>query len=171
MNPREGFVGIDISPDAKASIVHDVRVTPWPFTDNSVEEIYCAHFFEHLDGIERMAFMNEAFRVMKTPYEKDGVTIKSSITIITPAPFTHRYMQDPTHKFPMVVQESYNYFNKAAREQMGLKHYPIICDFDWTGFFQENPEAVGGRNDEYKHFAAKHYINALLDLVVTLTKN
>lgn len=169
MNPQDGFIGVDISPDCKAAIVHDVR-KPWPWADNSVDEIYCSHFLEHLDGMERIFFMNEAYRVMKAPYERDGLSVTSKMLVITPAPFTHRYMQDPTHKFPMVVQESYNYFSKTAREQMGLTHYPINCDFEWSGFFQENAQAFPGRNDEFKQFAARHYINSLDDLIITLVK-
>lgn len=156
-----GYTGVDISKDVKPDIVHDLNKYPWPFKNNSVEEIFCSHFIEHLDGMERMAFFNECYRIMKPA---------AVMKCITPAPFTHRYMQDPTHKFPMVVQEFYNYLSKAWRDGLGLGHYPITCNFEWSGFFQENPEAFVGRNDEFKQHAARHYINALLDLVVTLKK-
>lgn len=170
-NKREGFFGVDISKNVNPDYCFDVRKTPWPFEDNSIDEIYASHFVEHLDGTERISFFNEAYRVMKSPkIGDDGVEIKSTMTVITPAPFTHRYMQDPTHKFPMVVQEFYNYLHEESRKAMGVNHYPITCNFEWNGFFQEQPEAVAGRNDEYKQHAARHLINTLLDLVVTLTK-
>lgn len=159
--PREGFKGIDISSDVKPDYCLDIRKTPWPFKNESVSEVHCSHFLEHLDGMERISFFNELYRVMKT-----GATA----LFITPAPFTHRYMQDPTHKFPMVVQEFYNYLSKNARDGMRLTHYPLTCNFEWSGFFHENPEATAGRNDEYKQFAGRHYINSLLDLQVTLKK-
>lgn len=167
----EGFTGIDISDKVGADIVHNLTQYPWPIEDNSVEEIHCSHFFEHLDGIERMAFMNECYRIMRHPYEDaDGNIVKSKMVVITPAPFTHRYMQDPTHKFPMVVQETYTYFNKKGREEMGVSHYPITCDFDWSGIFQDDPNVLGGRNDEYKHFMGRHNINTLIDLHIKLEK-
>lgn len=156
-----GFTHIDISKDCNPDVIHDLNKYPWPFKSNSVEEIFCSHFLEHLDGDERIPFFNECYRVMKV-----GATMR----IITPAPFTHRYMQDPTHKFPMVVQEFYNYLSKDLRKAMGVEHYPIICDFVWGGFFVDNPQMMSGRNQEYRDFHAKHSINSLLDLVVTLTK-
>ncbi len=170
-NPKEGFTGIDISPNCKADIVHDVNQYPWPFEDNSVEEIHCSHFVEHLDGMQRIDFFNECYRIMKAPYtDAEGREIKSTMTVITPAPFTHRYMQDPTHKFPMVVQEFYNYLHKESRDGMGLSHYPINCDFMWEGLFVEDNAVLGGRTVEYRHYEARHSINTLIDLQVKLTK-
>ena len=159
----DGYVGIDISKNVGADIVHDLKKYPWPFKDNSVDEAICSHFIEHLDGMERIPFFNECYRIMK-----DGATMK----VITPAPFTHRYMQDFSHKFPMVVQESYNYLSQAWLKAANIHHYAewIKCNFEWSGFFQPNNEAMAGRNDEYQHFASKYYINSLLDLVVTLKK-
>lgn len=161
-NPREGFKGVDVSPKVKPSYVHDLKKTPWPFKDNSVEEVHCSHFLEHLDGIERISFFNELYRVMKP---------EAKALIITPAPFTHRYMQDPTHKFPMVVQEFYNYLHAASRKAMGLEHYPLTCNFEWVGRFDLDANAnLAGRNDEYQADRCRYNINTLLDLVVTLTK-
>lgn len=157
----EGYTHIDMSKDCNPDMVLDVTRLPWPFEDESVSEVYCSHFLEHLDGIERIAFFNELYRVMKS-----GATIK----VITPAPFTHRYMQDPTHKFPMVVQEFYNYLHRESRKAMGVDHYPIHCNFEWGGLFIDNPELMNGRNDEFRNFHARHSINALMDLVVTLTR-
>lgn len=157
----DGYTNIDISKEVKPDIVHDLSKYPWPFKANSVDEIHCSHFLEHLDGLERIKFFNECDRIMKKG---------TKIRCITPAPFTHRYMQDPTHKFPMVVQEFYNYLHEASRKAMGLEHYPLICNFEWTGVMHENTEAVGGRNDEFKQFAMRHYINTCMDLDVTLTK-
>lgn len=155
------FTGVDISPDCGADVVLDLSKGNWPFADNSVDEAYCSHFFEHLDGMERITFMNELDRVLKPG---------AKVTMVTPAPFTHRYMQDPTHKFPMVVQETYNYFNKEIRDAMGLSHYPITANFTWQGVFSHNQEAVAGRNPEYIDFASRYYINTLSDLFITLTK-
>lgn len=159
--PLEGYTHIDISKDCNPDIVMDINKYPWPFKDESVNEAFCSHFLEHLDGMERIKFFNELYRVMKP---------NAVIKIITPAPFTHRYMQDPTHKFPIIVQEFYNYLNKDARKAMGIEHYPITANFEWSGFFQDNPELMTGRNDEFRNFHARHSINSLLDLVVTLTR-
>jgi len=50
--------------DFGQEIIHDVR-TKWPFDDDSIDEIHCSHFIEHLTAPERIHFVNEAYRVMK----------------------------------------------------------------------------------------------------------
>lgn len=156
------YIGVDMSADCGADIVHDVRITPWPWEDNSIDEIHTSHFLEHLTGEERIVFFNEAYRVLKL----DG-----KMNCITPAPFTHRYMQDPTHKFPCVVQEFYDYLHAPSRKVMQIDHYPIHCNFEWVGHFMEDERAgLLGRNDEYRSDRARYSINTMLDLIVLLTK-
>jgi predicted SAM-dependent methyltransferase len=150
----DGFNGVDISAKVEADIVHDLRQYPWPFEDESVDEILASHFIEHLNGIERMSFFNECWRIMKT-----GATMKC----ITPGAFTNRYYQDPTHAFPPVVAEFYLYLNKKQREDALLDHYPITCNFS----FEARNELYPNSNID---FAEKHLINSVYDLHVTLTK-
>jgi len=159
-NKKEGFTGIDISPDCGADIVHDVRVTPWPFNDGEVEEIHCSHFFEHLTGAERMVFMNEAYRVLKP---------EGKMAIITPHWTSVRSVQDPTHQWPPVAENTYLYFNKKWREDNKLTHYPITCDFDF-GYGYSMDGEIQVRNQEFQMFALKHYNNAVMDLHVTLIR-
>lgn len=154
---KEGFKSVDISPNVGSDIIHDLKSYPWPFEDESVDEIHAAHFIEHLDGIERMAFFNECWRVMKT-----GATM----TCITPGAFTSRYMQDPTHKFPMVVWEFYNYLNAQVRKNSGLSHYPLTCNFSFTGYHTIND--ISKLLD--RNFMESHLVNSVNELIVTLTK-
>jgi predicted SAM-dependent methyltransferase len=35
----------------------------WPWADNSVDEVHCSHFVEHLEPDERIHFANELYRV------------------------------------------------------------------------------------------------------------
>lgn len=156
----DGFTGVDISPDCGADIVHDLSAFPWPFDDDSVDEVQAVHFLEHLDGYERMAFMNELWRVMKPD---------ATATIITPYGQNARMFQDPTHKWPPVVESSYLYFNRKWREDNELDHYPLTCNFDFSyGYQIDNPWA--SRSTEAKDFALKHYFNVAADLHVILTK-
>lgn len=159
--PLDGFTHVDKCKKTNSDVIHDLNKYPWPWKDESVDEIFCCHFLEHLDGIERIPFFNECYRIMKPD---------ATMKIITPAPFTHRYMQDPTHKFPMVVQEFYSYLHKGNRESMRVSHYPLTCNFDWQGTFQTNPELMNGRTQEFCDFHARYSINSLADLVVILTR-
>ena len=159
-NKKEGFTGWDISPDSDADLIIDVRKIPWPTEDNSVDEVFCHHFFEHLTGEERMAFMNELYRVMK-----EG----AKATVVTPFYSSTRSIQDPTHMWPPVCEASYLYFNKGWREDNKLGHYPITADFDYTFGYAVDTE-VGIRSMEYQQFAVKHYLNSVWDLQVVLTR-
>ena len=157
---KEGFTGVDISPDCGAAFVHDLRVTPWPWEDESVEEVHCSHFFEHLSGPERIPFMAELHRVMKKG---------AKAVFITPDADSHRAIQDPTHAWPPVCAESYLYFNQEWLKANKLTHYGIKADFDF-GYGYSLDADVQVRNAEFQAFAVKHYRNHSADLVVTLTR-
>jgi predicted SAM-dependent methyltransferase len=50
-SPREGFEGVDFfAPNAKHKV--DLLKFPWPWADNSVDEINCSHFVEHIPDRE-----------------------------------------------------------------------------------------------------------------------
>lgn len=156
----EGFTGVDISPSCGATVVHDLRVTPWPWDDQTVDEVHCSHFFEHLSGYERISFMEELWRVMKPG---------AKALFITPDCDSHRAIQDPTHAWPPVCAESYLYFNKAWMTANKLEHYGINADFDFGYGFSLDPD-VSLRSNEFRDFATKHYRNHSTDLHVTLTR-
>lgn len=61
MGEKKGF--IDIGLHKSANILHDLNVVPFPFYDNSIEEIYCSHTLEHLR--EPIQFFDECYRIMK----------------------------------------------------------------------------------------------------------
>jgi predicted SAM-dependent methyltransferase len=51
-NPKEGYIGVDI---IKYPNVHKVLdlTKPWPWKNNSVDEIHCSHFIEHFNSKDR----------------------------------------------------------------------------------------------------------------------
>jgi hypothetical protein len=159
-NKKAGFTGVDKFKTDSTDVVADLFVFPWPFDDESVDEVHCSHFFEHVPAVIRSKFMEELHRVMKK-----GATAQ----FITPC--GDRALQDATHEWPPIVAGSYLYFNKKWREDNKLQHgfYDIGCDFDYTYGFGLSPD-VAARNPEYQAFAVANYKNAVTDLHVTLTK-
>lgn len=177
-NKREGFLGVDALHFKGVDRLCDLRKTPWaladyaldddgtPFIgdyrkleDESVEEVHCSHFLEHLTQDERVAFFNELHRVLI----KGG-----KASIITPHWLSERAYGDPTHKMPPVTFFSYFYVNKGWRGQ-NAPHTGYTCDFDCTG-----GNTIGApwnaRNQETQGFAQTHYANVAQDLHVTVTK-
>ncbi|MFN7551256.1 MAG: class I SAM-dependent methyltransferase [Pseudomonadota bacterium] len=157
---KPGFTGVDVAPDCGADIVYDLRTTPWPFADESVDEAWCAHFFEHLSGAQRIAFMEELHRVMKPG---------AQATIITPYWTSGRAVQDPTHQWPPLLESSYLYFNRDWRERSGMGHYGIRCDFDYRFAFAYVDDWAHKPAEE-REFARKHFVNVVGDLHVFLTR-
>jgi len=157
---REGFLGVDISADCGADIVHDLSQMPWPFEDASVEEVYCSHFLEHLDGEQRMSFMNELYRILKPA---------AKATIITPYWTWVGAIQDPTHRWPPIAEQSYYYFNREMRERMGVSHYPIHCNFELRLQCTAMSHLNGRSREEIDH-AHHHQLNAVTELVAELIR-
>lgn len=157
---REGFVGVDSSPDCGADIVHDLTQMPWPFDDESVDEVHSSHFLEHLDGAERIAFMDELYRVMKPG---------AKAQIITPYWTSVGAIQDPTHKWPPIAEQSYFYFNAEARRRLGVGHYAIRCDFD-LAFDGVLAPGMDKLPPEQQAYAKSHYFNTVFELRAVLTR-
>jgi predicted SAM-dependent methyltransferase len=59
----KGFLGVDIDPQTKADIIWNLEKTPWPFEDNSVDEIFSSHCVEHLESLDN--FLSEIHRISK----------------------------------------------------------------------------------------------------------
>jgi hypothetical protein len=144
-NKKEGFEGVDFyAPTAEHKI--DLFKFPFPWADNSVDEIHCSHFVEHLPArdvelrdlrvdlsapapIARdrqfvgqdflFAFFDECWRILKPG---------STMMVIVPSGRSDRAYQDPTHR-RFIVAELFGYLNKESREQMGLGHYNVRCNF------------------------------------------
>jgi predicted SAM-dependent methyltransferase len=156
---RYGFYGVDIARDAGADFVCDLRKgLPWP--PNSVDQVHCSHFLEHLDGGERIAFMEELWRVLKPG---------CCATFLCPYYTNVRAVMDPTHKWPPVAQESFLYFDRTWREREKLSHYPITCNFSFE-FQHLMSDGVAFQNDEHRRNAEKHYWNVVDDLLVVVRK-
>lgn len=164
--PREGFTGVDIVKTGKAVIACNLMQFPWVdsedsgFATGSVEEVHCSHFFEHVPGPLRMAFMDELYRVLKD---------NAKATFITPYYSSMRAVQDPTHAWPPICEATYLYFNKSWRDANKLDHYPVSCDFDFTYGYAIDPTWAVRAHDA-QAFGLKHYMNTAGDIQVTLTK-
>lgn len=166
-NKREGFKGVDEWPGS--DIVWDLFKFPYPFEDNSVDEVHSSHFIEHIpmeyvevNGKSKdmlFAFIDEVYRMLK---------VGGKATLIFPNCQSTRAFQDPTHRRFIPAATAY-YFSKQWREINKLNHYNVECDFDFV-----IGESINGnwqvRSQEAKLFANSHYWNVVDDLHFILTK-
>jgi hypothetical protein len=131
---------------------------PLPQPGGSVKEINCLHKLEYLTGPERIAFMEEAYRVLEPGGKLNVVVCYWS---------SPRSIQDQLLRFPPLCEQSFLYFNKGWRE--ANKRPSIKCDFDFGYGYQVDPDTAA-RNQETQAFWIKHYLNTAGDLQVAMTK-
>lgn len=154
-NIKEGFEGVDYrARNAKHRV--DLFKFPWPWDDESVDELHASHFVEHIPNRDV-----EERDIVRVPYEIKPGWIASSdgafhsraeeflgkdmffafmdechrilkkdgrMKVIVPALQSSRAFQDPTHR-RFIPAEYFKYVTALGRKEMGLEHYNVRCDF------------------------------------------
>lgn len=155
------IIGVDNQKCKSVDKQHDLTKFPYPFKDNSVDTFYSAHFVEHLTGEQRIKFFNEVYRILKP---------NARIRLIHPYYKSARAVQDPTHQFPPICEESYLYWTKQFREDNRLGHYLGDCNFSFNIFYTFMDNSWMNKNEETRNFAIRHYFNVVADMIVDMTK-
>ena len=137
----------------------DPLTYPWKLKSGSVSEAFSAFLLNRIPGERRGRFMDELWRVL-IPNGK--------ATILVPYWTSVRSVQDPCSAWPPLVEQSFLYFNKDWRKSQNINN-TCSCDFDFQYGYVFEPETAS-RNDDTRPFWTKHYVNAVNDLQVTLTK-
>ncbi len=158
-NKRPGFAGVDAIDFPGVDHVLDVRKTPWPFVADSVQEVYCSHFVEHLTGAERVGFFNELYRVMAW---------EATARVIVPSWTNDCAYGDPTHQWPPVSGWMVFYLEKSWRDR-NAPHVGYTCDFDGRTA-TSSEQWLNTQNQDVKTFAVQHYVNSASELIFTLVK-
>jgi predicted SAM-dependent methyltransferase len=154
-------IGVDIAKCEGVDKIHDLTKFPYPFKDESIDAIFSSHFIEHLDGIERMQFFNECYRILKPG---------GKMRHLHPYYKSVRAVQDPTHKWPPISENSYFYWDKKWREMNKLDHYPINCDFEFNIYYIWQDSTVANKNEETRTFYIDKYWNVVADMIVDMVK-
>ena len=157
---KEGYIGVDSRPFDGVDVVCDLGTERWPWGDETVEEAHSSHMVEHLTGPQRIHFVNELYRVLK----RGG-----KAQIIVPHWANVRAYGDLTHQWPPVSEFWFYYLSKEWRKTEAPHNDGYTCDFEATWGYGPHPSLLV-RNSEYQQFAINHYVNAVQDLVATLTK-
>jgi hypothetical protein len=180
-NKKEGFIGVDSRPfDGKVDVVFNLaapkvykgdgiptgwhgsplQYEPWPWENDSVEEVHCSHFVEHLNQNERIHFVNELYRVMK---------VGAKALLITPYWASNRAYGDLTHQWPPVSEMWFYYLDKNWRAQNAPHNDKYTCDFASTWGYSMH-QGIMARNQEYQQHALTYWKEAAQDLIATIIK-
>lgn len=104
----ENYINIDVV-DYGGNIIHDLNKIPYPFEDNTFDEILASHILEHLNNFNQV--INELYRIAKP-----GGIIK----VFAPFFLNTKYFGDPDHKIPFSIRTFDNY---EYLENKKLKFY------------------------------------------------
>lgn len=151
-NKLPGWVNVDHSEACRPDARVDLESLPWPWPDNSAEEVLLNHVLEHLGGDPALyiGIMKELWRVCRP-----GATV----TIVVPHPRSDDFLNDPTH-VRAVTAEGLVLFSRKANEHWqreGSSNTPLALqhgiDFDFVSVqtMLEEPwasERSAGRIDD-----------------------
>jgi len=165
---KDGFLGVDIIRFPGVEYVCDVR-KGLPFENDSVDEIWCQNFLEHLTNLdgkfERVALFNEFYRVLKPG---------AKATVIIPHWSASRFYGDPTHCEPF-SEFGFYYLSQAWRDAEApatdAKHVPwgYRCNFEATWGYALHP-ALAARHSEHQQYATTWFKEACQEIHATLIK-
>ena len=99
---RQGYINIDKG-SCKCDTQYDIELAPYPFENNSVDEVLLQHVLEHIDPERFYGMMKEIYRVCKNG---------AKIHIESPMAGSNNYFTDPTHKMP-VTDRTFDYLDKT----------------------------------------------------------
>ncbi len=112
----EGFLNVDILKLPEVDIVCDVT-KGIPLADNTVDEIYAAHFIEHIE--DTTSLMKEIYRV-----SKNGALIRFKMPYFK----STGAFKDPTH-VSFFTEKTFEYFDKDFVENKRLPDYLLDVNF------------------------------------------
>lgn len=133
---RDGFLGIDLVQfkDSRGEnivdYVFDIEHEPWPFEDNSVEEIQADNVLEHLDNLKYV--LNQCHRVLKP----GGVLIG-----MVPIAGSKNDFKDPTHRRHFNTQ-TFDYFTGRSEWNPGKPSHPRYADYGFLAWEYKRPLEV-----------------------------
>jgi SAM-dependent methyltransferase len=153
LKKKEGWINIDKNLECKPDVVHDLL--EWiPFNNDSVDEILCEFFLEHLQPKELIKFVNDCHFVLKPG---------GKATFLVPNPNHKNQHVDPTH-VKMFTRWSMDMFCVCDynSKTVGIKGWwkPLKCvltDEDITYVMQK---VVG--NDCKSFYENVKYLNSLV---------
>lgn len=97
-NKVAGAIGVDRFAVPGVDVTHDLEIFPYPFEDDTFDEIYARHVIEHVESVGR--FMDELHRIAKPG---------ARLFINTPHYSYANSWRDPTHRWHFSAY-SFEYF-------------------------------------------------------------
>jgi SAM-dependent methyltransferase len=168
-----GWINVDKYPACNPDQVADLESLPWPWPDDSVDEVLLSHVLEHLGAATDvyLGIFKELYRVCR-----DG----ASVSILVPHPRHDFFLNDPTHVRP-ITPDGLAMFSQAANRQwiaervantplaiyLGIDFTTdavnIVLDEHWRGLVERKEVSAEDLAD-----AARHSNNVIAEYRIVL---
>ncbi|UCE37023.1 MAG: class I SAM-dependent methyltransferase [Thermoplasmata archaeon] len=131
---REGYINLDSCEAVNPDVVWDLNQFPYPFPDNTFDEVLAYSILEHLDDVVKA--MEEIHRIMKP---------NAILDLTVPYWDGFGFASDPTHKH-MFTEYTFDFFTGKADfsfittarfniKKMDMQYHP---KFKWMPKFIKN---------------------------------
>jgi len=129
-NKYPGAIGIDCRREAAADVLCDINRPPYPFPDNSFDEVRATHVIEHVEDV--LATMKEFHRLTRPG---------GKIVVVTPHYTDFSSFCDPTHRWHL-TSFSFRYFGEdhggfgyytAEKLRQTLVEVRLLAFWRWLG--------------------------------------
>ena len=168
------WINVDKVPYCNPDQVVDLEKFPWPWPDNSVDEILLSHVLEHLGATSDvyLGIIKEIYRVCR-----NGAVI----SIVVPHPRHDHFLGDPTHVRVVIPDGLALFSQKQNREWIakGAANTPLgiylgvdfditdaklILDDIWQRKFERKQVTMDALNE-----AAAAYNNVIKEIQIKMT--
>jgi len=132
---KEGYVNVDQRELAGVDVTCDLLKMPWPWADESVDEVLMLDFFEHVPYVKNGAVLDEVWRILKPG---------GTVTIQVPD-FDHSAAVIQA-RFPFVCNKCEREINEFGGNDTGGPMCPL-CGHDWHEMVQVAMQRLYGGQD------------------------
>ena len=144
---RYGYTNVDINKDVKVDVRMDFEHIPWPFKDNTFEEVLAYHVFEH--SLNYLGMLEELYRVSKPDalwFVEVPYVTRSIRNLVNP----YHHTNFSEHSF-----DFFAHLKGSANEHNSIKLEVLLIELV---YFPEYRTDISAR---YRLFAQLHYFNVV----------
>ncbi len=141
----DGFIGVDKLKTESVDIIHDMNLFPYPFRDNSVDEVFLSHILEHLPNTIRV--LEEIYRICK-----NGAIIR----IIVPYYNSPGAFHDPTH-IKYFTEHSLDYFTEKGETCYSEYNYYSKARFQMESIIPGQRKILSMLPERIQWFLGHHF--------------
>jgi len=128
---KDGYVNVDCADLPGVDVIMDLEKFPYPFKDNTFDEIICNHVLEHLSDLCKT--MEESHRICK-----NGALIKIRVPYFS----NPEHHNDPTHKRKFTYNTFEYFTEKSSHPYYSKARFDIlkrrILFFGWGAKFMKS---------------------------------